>query len=108
MSSLRTTIGRLAVAGVVVIAVVEVALIVVGRGDGPFAVLQVLAPHLALIGLGLALVAIAVRWDRVSIGVAAALVATVGLRFGGDWLSLPVADAAGSGALEVVTWNLEA
>ncbi|HEX5012609.1 MAG TPA: endonuclease/exonuclease/phosphatase family protein [Candidatus Limnocylindrales bacterium] len=108
MVSLRTVVARLAVAGVVAVAAIEWLLIVLQPGDGPFAVLQVLAPHLALVGLAFVPVAVAARRDRGTLIPALVLLSAVGLRFGGEWLSLPSAVAAGDNTVDVVTWNLEA
>jgi vancomycin resistance protein VanJ len=108
MSSVPTAVARLALAGVVAVAAIEWILLVGQPGDGPFAVLQVLAPHLALVGLVFLAIALAVRRDRRSMIAALVLLGAVGLRFGGEWFSLPTAAAANERGLTVVTWNLEA
>lgn len=75
---------------------------------GPPAILQVLAPHLALAGL--ALIPISMLVVRAStLAAVVALLIVVTLRFGGDWLSLGgAAPASGAQDLVVITWNLEA
>ena len=102
----RLVLSRPALAGVVIIAALEWGLILFRPEHGLLAILQVLAPHLAL--LGLVLVPLSLLELRASSIVTAVLLGVVvSLRFGGDWVSLPVASASGAMNLEVVTWNLE-
>jgi endonuclease/exonuclease/phosphatase (EEP) superfamily protein YafD len=70
--------------------------------------LQLVAPHLALIALALALVAL--LWIPIRVAVAAdlLLLVVVTLRFGTAWISLPPgAPASGSMTIDLETWNLE-
>jgi endonuclease/exonuclease/phosphatase (EEP) superfamily protein YafD len=99
-------LARLALAGVVVIAAIEWLLLLLQPEQGPLGVLQIVAPHLALLGLLLVPICL-LDWRARSIvaGVALALAGTV--RFGGDWVSLPVTSASATRNLEVITWNLE-
>jgi vancomycin resistance protein VanJ len=103
----RHAFVRVALAGVVVIALIEWVLILLRPEHGLLAILQIVAPHLALLGILLA--AICLLEPRRTHAVAAvALAVVVCLRFGGDWLSLPAAAASpGSRELAVITWNLE-
>jgi endonuclease/exonuclease/phosphatase family metal-dependent hydrolase len=102
----RRVVARLALAGVVVIAVFEWLLLLLRPEDGPLGVLQIFAPHLALLGLLLAAICLLERRIR-SLAGAVALALVVGLRFGGDWVSLPAAAPTGSTELQVASWNLE-
>ena len=103
---LRRAVGRLAVAGVVVVVLLEAALAILRPGDGPFAILQVLSPHLAIAGL-LALPFAALAGGRAGRLAAAMLAIVVVARFGGEWLSVPRATPPGTQPITVVTWNLE-
>jgi endonuclease/exonuclease/phosphatase family metal-dependent hydrolase len=102
----RRVIARLALAGVVVIAAFEWLLLLLRPEDGPLGVLQIFAPHLALLGLLFAAICLLERRAR-SVAGAVALALVVGLRFGGDWVSLPAAAPTGSTELLVASWNLE-
>jgi vancomycin resistance protein VanJ len=105
--SVRVAATGIAVAALAVIAVIEWVLLVFRPESGPGGVLQVLAPHLALIGLVLAPVGLLVR-RRWPVLTAALLVLAIALRFGSDWVSLPGATSAGDAThLAVITWNLE-
>lgn len=102
-------LGRVLRAGVLAIAAIELLLIVLRPEDGPFALIQVLAPHLALVGLVAIVPLLLIERGRAAIP-AIALIAIVGARFGGDWVSLPGSTPAGvatARTIEVVTWNLE-
>jgi endonuclease/exonuclease/phosphatase (EEP) superfamily protein YafD len=103
---LRHVVARLALAGVVVIAAVEWLLLLLRPEDGPLGVLQIFAPHLAMLGLLLVVVCLLEPRSR-SVVAAVALAIVVGIRFGGDWVSLPATAASGSTNLDVATWNLE-
>jgi endonuclease/exonuclease/phosphatase (EEP) superfamily protein YafD len=103
----RRAVARLALSAIVTIASVEWLLFLLRPEGGPFAVLQIIAPHLALASLIVVPVALLIRTRATGIAVGA-LILVVGLRFGGDWVSLPPATpTAGSVQLDVVTWNLE-
>ena len=103
---IRRVVGGLAVAAVVAIALVEAALALVRPGDGLFAILQVLSPHLAIAGL-VVLPFVALLGGR-GAWLAAVLFAVVVLaRFGGEWLSVPPRAPADAVPITVVTWNLE-
>jgi vancomycin resistance protein VanJ len=102
----RRILARPAMVGVLVIAVLEWGLILFRPEHGLLAIFQVLAPHLAL--LALVLIPISLLEPRApSLVTAVLLGVVVSLRFGGDWVSLPVASASGATNLHVVTWNLE-
>jgi vancomycin resistance protein VanJ len=93
-------------AGVFVIAALEWGLLLIRPESGPLAVLQVLAPHLALAGL--ALVPFSLLEVRpASIVTAVVLAVVVGLRFGDDWVSGGAPSPGAAGGLELITWNLE-
>jgi endonuclease/exonuclease/phosphatase (EEP) superfamily protein YafD len=95
-----------ALAGVFVIAALEWGLLLIRPEHGPLAVLQVLAPHLALAGLALVPFSLLeVRPASIVTGVVLAVV--VGLRFGGDWVSGGAPSPGAARGLEVITWNLE-
>lgn len=105
---LRHVVARLAVTAVGVIGVVQAALIVLRPEDGPLGVLQIVAPHLAVLGLVLLPLCLLER-RRASLAVAVLLIVAVGVRFGDDWVSLPAAaPSPGASRLAVETWNLEA
>ena len=88
---------------------VAVALVVGATGSvesGPLAVVVLASAHLALAGLVFVPVLAAGR-SR-GLGLALAAVALLfGLRFGGEWVSLPPTPATGATIL-VATWNLDA
>jgi endonuclease/exonuclease/phosphatase (EEP) superfamily protein YafD len=103
----RATVIAIAVAALTIVAVVQWVLLVFRPEAGLAGVLQVLAPHLALVGLVLVPFGLLAR-RRVPVGVAALLVLAVVLRFGSDWVSLPRAAAVGDAThLAVISWNLE-
>jgi endonuclease/exonuclease/phosphatase (EEP) superfamily protein YafD len=103
----RRAVARLALSAIVTIAGMEWLLFLLRPEGGPFAVLQIIAPHLALASLIVVPLALLIRTRATGIAVGA-LILVVGLRFGGDWISLPPATPpAGSVQLDVVTWNLE-
>jgi len=103
---LRHVLARLALAAVAVIATIEWLLLLLRPEDGPLGVLQIFAPHLALFGLLLVVICLFERRTRSAVAVLA-LALVVGLRFGGDWVSLPATAPSGSTNLDVATWNLE-
>jgi endonuclease/exonuclease/phosphatase (EEP) superfamily protein YafD len=102
-------LGALLVSALSVVTIIELGLAILRPEDGLPAVLQVLAPHIALIGLVLAAAVLALRNPTGAV-VAVVLVAVVGVRFGGEWVSLPAAPRAASlesGSIRAATWNLE-
>ena len=103
----RRLLARLVLATLATITLVEWALAVLRPEGGPLGILQIVAPHLAL--LGLVLIPISLLRRRPAGTVAAiALLAITGLRFGADWVSTPASPpAAGVPRLHLVTWNLE-
>jgi vancomycin resistance protein VanJ len=106
-SPLRSLAAALVVAGVVGIAALEWLLYLARIEGGPLGVLQVFTPHLAIVGLVLAVFAVATRRPAGALGTAA-IIAIVLIRFAGDWVSLPRAAAAPNATvLDVVTWNVE-
>lgn len=103
----RRAVARLALAAIVTVASVEWLLFLLRPDGGPFAVLQIIAPHLALASLIVVPFALLIRTRATGIAVGV-LILVVGLRFGCDWISLsPATPPAGSVQLDVVTWNLE-
>jgi vancomycin resistance protein VanJ len=104
--SARRPLAGGALAGVIVIAVIEWVLILLRPESGLLAILEIVAPHLAIVAL--CLVPIALLELRPSIGPVFLLVIGVSLRFGGDWVSIPPGAPTDSRTLEVITWNLEA
>jgi endonuclease/exonuclease/phosphatase (EEP) superfamily protein YafD len=107
VSLVSRAVARLAVAGVAVIAAIEWLLAIVRPESGPLGVVQILAPHLALVGLALVPVAL-LRPRRAGLIAAVAIVTITAVRFGGGWLSVPAGSpAAVAVRLQVVTWNLE-
>ncbi|HEX2756226.1 MAG TPA: endonuclease/exonuclease/phosphatase family protein [Candidatus Limnocylindrales bacterium] len=104
---LRTTTARLGATIVGATALVEWLLAIARPEGGPLGVLQILAPHLAILGLVLAPVALLGR-SRSAVVAAVALAAVIAIRFSGDWMSLPAAaPPAGTDRIAVATWNLE-
>jgi endonuclease/exonuclease/phosphatase family metal-dependent hydrolase len=103
----RRLVAALAVAAIVVVAIVEWVLFLLRPEGGPFAVLQIIAPHLALASLVAVPFALVVRTRGSALAIGA-LILVVGLRFGGEWISLPAPPPpADSIPLAVATWNLE-
>jgi vancomycin resistance protein VanJ len=88
------------------IVVIQLGLIVLRPEAGILGLLQIVSPHLALLGLALAPLALVPRTRRLRVAVVALLAVTL-VRFGGDWLSIPVARPAEGERLNVATWNLE-
>jgi vancomycin resistance protein VanJ len=106
-SSFRTPVARLALAAVTSVAAVELLLAILRPEAGPLGVIEIFAPHLAVIGCGLVPLTL-LRRSRLGTVAIASLVVVAGIRFGGDWLSLPRSFAASDAdRLEVATWNLE-
>lgn len=107
-SAARAVVSGIALVGVLVISIVEVVLLAFRPESGLGGLLQLVAPHLALIGLVLAVFAL--LWIPVRVAVAAdlLLVTVLAIRFGAAWLSLPPAPpSAGSETISLETWNLE-
>jgi endonuclease/exonuclease/phosphatase (EEP) superfamily protein YafD len=105
--SLRSAVAGVATVVVGVVAAVEWFLLVARPETGLPGVLQVVAPHLAILGLAAAPF-VGLHATRRRGVVMAALVAVVGLRFAGEWLSLPAAPPpTGATTITVETWNLE-
>jgi vancomycin resistance protein VanJ len=104
---IRRILARPAIAGVLVIAALEWILILLRPEEGPLGAVQVVAPHLALVGL--VLIPVCLLEPRVvSVGSAFLLGLAVSLRFGGDWVSFAAQPPPGAIDFEVLTWNLEA
>ena len=107
LTRLRRFVAAFATAVLGAVAIVEWPLLLVRPEGGPLGVLQIFAPHLALLGLVAVPFALLAR-SRPAIFAVGALILVVGLRFGSDWISLPpAAPPADSVHLDVVTWNLE-
>jgi endonuclease/exonuclease/phosphatase family metal-dependent hydrolase len=95
------------VAGVVAMAGLLVVQVVLPQTSGTFALLQILAPYLAVLAVGLAaLVALAAR-SSVSIASLGLIVLVVGARFGDEWISVPGSPEGATHELQAMTWNLE-
>src|SRR5437870_1166508 len=106
-SSFRAPVARLAVAAVASVAAVEWLLAILRPETGLLGIIGIFAPHLAIIGCGLVPFAILGRSRGGTIAIVCLLV-VAGLRFAGDWLSLPAGAAASDvDRLRVATWNLE-
>ena len=104
---IRELVARPAVAAVGLVAVIEWALAILRPEGGPLGVVQILAPHLALVAMVLVPVALLGR-RRAGIIAAVAIVTITAIRFGGGWLSVPAGSrTAAAIRLQVVTWNLE-
>ncbi len=74
--------------------------------SGPLAVIQLGTEHMAVAGLPFVLLVLAISRSR-ALAVALAVVVTLfGVRFGGEWVSLPAAPPSGPSLL-VATWNLD-
>src|SRR5438128_872020 len=106
--TIRQSLARLALAAVVVAAATEWGLALLRPEGGPLGVLQIIAPHLAILGLALVPFSLLER-RRTALVPAIVLAAVVVLRFGGEWVSLPTAEAAPRDAprLAIASWNLE-
>lgn len=100
-------LGGLLAAFVLAIAILDLAGLLPGSGDGPIGLAQVLAAHLTIAALLLAPFA-ALRGARgLRLGLVVLAIAAV-LRFGGDWWSPPAAaEDEGARTMEVATFNLE-
>jgi len=107
LNPLRILVARTALAAVAVGAGLEWTLAILRPEGGPLGVLQILAPHIAIVGVGLIPIALLER--RVAVVIASvALVSVTALRFGGEWVSLPTASASSDATrISVATWNLE-
>ncbi len=106
-SPLRSVAASLVVAGLIGIAALEWLLFLARVEGGPLGVIQAFTPHLAMVGLVLAVFAVATRRPAGALGTAA-IIAIVLIRFAGDWISFPPAAAAPNApVLDVVTWNVE-
>ena len=105
--SLRSAVAAIATAGTVTIALIQWSLFLLRPETGAPGVLQVVAPHLAIVGL-IAAAFVALALNRPRAVVVTALLAVVTLRFAGEWLSLPPpSPPVGATRLTVGTWNLE-
>ncbi len=101
----RRALLRVLAAFVVAVAILDLAGLVPGPGDGPVGLAQVLAAHLTIAALLLVPFAVlrgawALRLGLVVLGIAAVV------RFGGEWWSPPGSVADGP-TVEVATFNLE-
>jgi endonuclease/exonuclease/phosphatase (EEP) superfamily protein YafD len=96
----------LATIAVATIAVVQLGLMLLRPEAGVLGVLQILSPHLALVGLALAPLALVPRSRRLRLALVA-LVAISLVRFGGDWLSIPLPRSAEGAPITLASWNLE-
>jgi endonuclease/exonuclease/phosphatase family metal-dependent hydrolase len=74
--------------------------------SGPLAVVLLIVEHLAVAGLPFVLLALAITRSRAVAICLAVVVGLFGMRFGGEWVSLPAAAPAGP-TLLVATWNLD-
>jgi vancomycin resistance protein VanJ len=79
--------------------------VVAPQDNGPLAVIQIVVPHLALVGLVLVPFAFLRGARALRVGLVLLLIAFV-IGLGDEWLSLP-ATPSGGGSLRVATWNLE-
>jgi endonuclease/exonuclease/phosphatase (EEP) superfamily protein YafD len=103
----RRVVARLALSAIAIVAAVELVLIILAPEDGPLGVIQIVAPHLALVGLALIPFSF-VDSRRSTLVIAAGFIVVVGIRFGDDWISLPPPTPPASAVqLALVTWNLE-
>ena len=107
----RMSVSRAAtaavVAGVVATAGLLVLQVLTPQASGTFALLQILAPHLGVLAVALAvLVAIAVR-SSASLASLGLIVVVVGARFGDEWISIPGPRDGGERVVKAMTWNLE-
>jgi endonuclease/exonuclease/phosphatase (EEP) superfamily protein YafD len=106
-SLIRRLLGRLVLAALATIAIVEWVLALLRPEGGSLGIVQIVAPHLALLGLVLIPISL-LRPRPVGLVAAIALLAITGLRFSGDWVSIPVSPpSADLLRLHLVTWNLE-
>ena len=98
--------GSFAAAIVGAIALLELVLLVLRPENGFVGLVQIMSPHVALVGL--ALVPVAVLGGATRERAAALLLVAVCLvRFGGEWLSVPRLPVGDTDALVVTTWNVE-
>lgn len=70
------------------------------------ALVQIFLPHLTLLSAVLVPVALVAKM-RLLAAVLVALTVIAGLRFGPEWISLPVVPGPGGTQLQLMTWNLE-
>jgi endonuclease/exonuclease/phosphatase (EEP) superfamily protein YafD len=103
----RVAAGRIfgAMVGVVAAAVL-VLTVTAPQATGILALAQILLPHLVLATLlAASLVAVALRTRAVTVALVA-LVVVAFLRFGSEWISLPVPAPAGM-SIRLASWNLQ-
>ena len=81
--------------------------VLVSAEDGALALVQILAPHLALACLILVPVAALAQARSLALALVA-ITCLFGIRFGAEWWSPAAPDPDGSGRLRVEAWNLEA
>ncbi len=101
----RRALVRLLAIFVLAVAILDIAGLIPGPGDGPIGLAQVLAAHFTIAALLLGPVAFArnATWLRAALVL---LVVAGLLRFGGEWWSMPGEPADGP-TIEVATFNLE-
>jgi endonuclease/exonuclease/phosphatase family metal-dependent hydrolase len=98
--------AELATIAVLMIAIVQVGLMLLRPEAGILGVVQILSPHLALAGLVLAPLALVRGSWRLRVALLV-LVALSLVRFGGDWLSIPMPRSGDGEPVTIATWNLE-
>jgi endonuclease/exonuclease/phosphatase (EEP) superfamily protein YafD len=107
-STTRSVVSGIAIVGVLLVTIVEVVLLALRPESGLGGLLQLVAPHLALIGLVLAFPALLWIPIRVAIVADLLLVGVLVIRFGTAWLSLPPAQPpADAERISMNTWNLQ-
>lgn len=89
-----------------VVTLLLVALPVVQPRTGPFALAAILAMHVALAGILLLPLAFVRDARALRLALVALAVMSV-VRFGDEWVSLPMAHATDAADLRVLSWNLE-
>jgi endonuclease/exonuclease/phosphatase (EEP) superfamily protein YafD len=99
-------VAAIAAAAVGSIAIVQAVLALFRPEAGLLGVIQILSPHLALTGLALWPLALIKGSRRLRLALLV-LTAVSLVRFGGDWLSMPLRQAVNGEPLTVTTWNLE-
>ena len=90
----------------IAVACLLLALPLLAPRSGPLVLANIFSIHLALAGLLLVPVAIAIRGRPLAIGLALLVVVSVA-RFGGDWVSAPFSRDSSDGLYSAASWNLE-
>src|SRR5689334_19189925 len=106
VSGRLSVVSRILAIYPIAVACLLLALPLLAPRSGPLVLANIFSIHLALAGLLLVPVAIAIRGRPLAIGLALLVVVSVA-RFGGDWVSAPFSRDSSDGLYSAASWNLE-